>query len=309
MGQSAVPIVHLRDFVDVAEPEAVLAEVRTTADMIRPGADLGLFERAFADVVSLFGGGYPGYKASNTRYHDLSHTLDVLLATARLLHGAAADNMPVDVRSLRVGLLGALFHDVGLIQTEDDKYGTGAKYTLGHERRSVGFMAHYFAAHPVAAGEIEDIGLVIDGTRLGEAFEKLPFPGEGVRLAAEAVAAADLLAQMADRAYLEKILLLFLEFQEAGIPYESMFDLLRKTHGFYAMAQKRQDETLRGMAGHMRAHFAARWRMDRDLYAESIRRNMDYLDTVVAAGPEGFAGRLKRNGIVESLAAKGALQS
>ena len=36
-------------------------------------------------------------------------------------------------------------HDTGYIQTLDDNFGTGAKYTLQHVSRSILFMKKYFA--------------------------------------------------------------------------------------------------------------------------------------------------------------------
>ena len=61
-----------------------------------PGEDLAPLWRAFDDMKALFAGRYPGYLACDTLYHDLRHTLDMTLATARLIDGhdrtcAAAD--------------------------------------------------------------------------------------------------------------------------------------------------------------------------------------------------------------------------
>jgi hypothetical protein len=120
-------------------------------------------------------------------------------------------------------------------------------------------------------------------------------------LAGQVLAAADLLAQMADREYLEKLLLLFLEFQEAGLPYESMFDLLQRTHGFYAMATDRQERILGGVYKYMAPHFAARWDLPRDMYSEAIAQNMVYLKDVLKLGPDNYMSKLKRGGIVQRL--------
>ena len=60
---------------------------------------------------------------------------------------------------------------------------------------------------------------------------------------------ADLLAQLADRLYLEKLLLLFMEFEEARLPeFETALELLQKTADFYdSVARKRLDEQLGGV--------------------------------------------------------------
>ncbi len=51
---------------------------------------------------------------------------------------------------------------------------------------------------------------------------------------------ADLLGQMSDRAYLEKLLFLYKEFREAGIPgFNTEFDIIRKTVDFYEITVQR----------------------------------------------------------------------
>jgi len=42
-----------------------------------PGVEFAPLERAFADFKALFEGGYPGYLACDTLYHDMRHTLDM----------------------------------------------------------------------------------------------------------------------------------------------------------------------------------------------------------------------------------------
>ncbi|MEW5773430.1 MAG: HD domain-containing protein [Thermodesulfobacteriota bacterium] len=298
--------VKLADFVDTSDPQCVLAEVKATARLAHPDLDLKILAAALEDAERLFAGRYPGYRRSNTKYHDLKHTLEVMLATARLLHGAHAAGRRVSPRTMRLGLLAALFHDVGLIQTEDDTVGTGAKYTIGHEKRSVNFVERYLREHAFPEDEIRDIGNIIAGTNLSQKFHEIAFGQDELLLAGQIVAAADLLAQMADREYLEKLLLLYLEFQEAGLPYDSMFDLLQRTHGFYAMATDRQERILGGVYALMAPHFAARWDLPRDLYSESIAQNMSYLKDVLELGPENYMSKLKRGGIVQRLHTPGS---
>lgn len=293
--------VKLSDFVDTTDPQAVLAEVKITVRMAHPDMSLGFMAEAMDDAARLFRGDFPGYRSSNTKYHDLKHTLEVVLATTRLLHGAHASGRSVGQRTMRMGLLAALFHDVGLIQSEDDTVGTGAKYTIGHEKRSVSFVENYLQHNGYVEEDIQDIGNIIAGTNLSQQFSEIPFPDEELVLAGQVLAAADLLAQMADREYLEKLLLLFLEFQEAGLPYDSMFDLLQRTHGFYAMATDRQERILGGVHAFMGPHFAERWDLPRDLYSESIAQNMEYLKDVLKLGPDNYMNKLKRGGIVQRL--------
>ena len=54
--------------------------------------------------------------------------------------------------------------------------------------------------------------------------------------------------------------------------------MLKKTEGFYKnVAKKRLSDDFSGVSVHMAAHFESRWGVDKDLYSESIQKNIDYL--------------------------------
>ena len=73
--------VKLQDIVSTKKPDDVFLEVKNIISMIFDEFDYGLFETMYNDVIKLYNGQYPGYKKCNTDYHDLTHTLDVLLAS------------------------------------------------------------------------------------------------------------------------------------------------------------------------------------------------------------------------------------
>ena len=120
----------LYDLVDVSDSDIVLNEIKQIIALTVEGYDPSKLEMVYADIVTLFKGEYPGYRASNTKYHDLEHTNSVALAAARLIHGCTLAGMAFEVDNMLLGVYAALFHDVGLIQTEDDKTGSGAKFFL-----------------------------------------------------------------------------------------------------------------------------------------------------------------------------------
>lgn len=278
-----IPKIKLYDYVDPADAECVRRETEDVLHIHFPDYDGKIFRRAFEEVQQLFYGNYPGYRASNTRYHDFEHTCSVVLATVRLMYGALSQGEAFSEEDCRKGLLAALFHDVGLIQDVDDTQGTGAKHTVGHEERSIMFMRCNMEG-VLEEEDIEDIADCIRCTILAMSPSKVAFRTEAMRKMGFFLGSADLLAQIADRYYLEKLLLLFEEFHEAKLPgYDSAFDLLLKTRTFYQdVARKRLDQEFKGVDRYMLHYFKERRNVDKDLYHEAIERNLAYLDKILA---------------------------
>lgn len=303
--------VLLYDLLHPADTEAVRLEVGELARLTAPETDTALLDTAMADVVRLFKGEYPGYRASNTRYHDLEHTCSVYLATARLAYGCVLEGHTLRPRALTLLLLASLFHDTGLIQEEWDTKGTGAKYTVGHELRSIAFIERWLKARAKAglyatAGleqDLTDIAAVISCTILAKKPDSAGFSSPEIELAGRILGTTDVLAQMADRAYLEKLLLLYQEFQEAGLPgFSSELELLEKTEDFYKkLITARFDEQFDGVRRHMSAFFKARHGLDEDLYAGSLEANIDYLRQVLEELKRVYRDKLRRAGVLGRL--------
>jgi hypothetical protein len=97
--------------------------------------------------------------------------------------------------------------------------------------------------------------------------------------AAYATATADLIGQMANREYLERVLFLYYEFEEAQMGgFADIHDLLEKTTAFYNMTKGRLDKDLQGMSVILARHFGQQTGADRNFYQESIDRNLAYLE-------------------------------
>ncbi|MDD3312384.1 MAG: hypothetical protein PHP91_09600, partial [Pseudodesulfovibrio sp.] len=129
---------------------------------------------------------------------------------------------------------------------------------------------------------------------------KVAFRTDDMRFMGYFLGSADLLAQIADRYYLEKLLLLFEEFKEARLPgYNSAYDLLAKTRNFYQdVARRRLDRELGSVDRYMRHYFLKRWNVDEDLYAQAIRRNLNYLDAILTQSGDDldkFRSALRRS--------------
>jgi hypothetical protein len=292
----------MNEHIHIDDPLQVLKEVKVIVALMFPAYDFTKLEKVFNDTVKLFNGEYPGYQACNTQYHNLKHTTDVVLAMGRLLHGAGLEDHRLDERTVTLGLVAALMHDVGFIQTEDDVTGTGAKYTATHVERSIDFMRTYLAQDNYPAAEVEACACIIKGTCLNSDFRGIPFPSEEMTLVGKLLATADLLGQMADRAYLEKLLFLYYEFREGNVGgYEKELDILQKSMEFYKTTQKRLSQELSDVYTYMRAHFKNRWQIDQDLYQESIQRNIDYLNGILTNNKERYRDYLRRDGIIYML--------
>ena len=274
---------RLYELTDTNSPAETIAEIKNILLLIEPPPDPSPIEKVFADVLRLFKGKFPGYRASNTKYHNLEHTCSTALAAARLIHGLHVQGEAFTPRIVQLCLIGALFHDTGLIQTEEETEGTGAKYTLGHEDRSIAIMEKYLVENGSLQADIRDCSHLIKSTELFLSIEDIPFETEEIRTMGKVLGTADLVAQMADRDYQEKLPLLFLEFQEAGMEeFETPLELFKKTEEFYrSVARKRMANVLGGVSSAAIHHFRERWKIDKNLYEESIKYNIRQMKETV----------------------------
>ena len=289
--------------VNVEDPVRVRDAVVALYAARYPGIELGPLERAFADFQSLFEGGYPGYLACDTLYHDMRHTLDMTLAMARLIDGheracAAADR--VGPRRATLGVLIALLHDSGYLKrTSEAAVENGAVFTKTHVSRGADFISTYLpklgfgAEAAVAARLVHFTGyeIEIDDIRIEDPKD---------RLLGCFVGTADLLGQMSDRMYLEKCReFLYKEFVWGKIArerlpdghevvrYASPEDLIIKTPGFYEyVARTRIQKKLGNADRYAEAHFDGP-----SLYQSEIDRNMDFLRRAIETAD---LGRLRR---------------
>ena len=287
---------RLHELTDIKSTSETFAEIKKILLLIDPSFDSLLIENVYNDIIRLFNGNYPGYRASNTKYHDLEHTCAVTLATARLMHGIHVQNQTFSSRVIQLGLIGALFHDTGLIQTVEENDGTGAQYTIGHEDRSIALLERYLSDKGFSAEDILDCSHIIRCTKLSLPLNEIPFRSEETKTMGKVLGSADLIAQMADRNYLKKLPLLFLEFKEAGMAgFETPLELFENTEEFYhSVARTRLAEELGNVSAAARYHFKSRWGTDRDLYAESIKNNIKNMREITGVCVENYACMIKK---------------
>jgi hypothetical protein len=287
---------RLYDLTNIKSPSETFAEIKKILLLVDPSFAPLLIENVYNDIIRLFNGYYPGYRASNTKYHNLEHTCAVTLATARLIHGLHVQNKTFSSRVIQLGLIGALFHDSGLIQKEEENDGTGAQYTIGHEERSITLMKEYLSAKDFTKENLLDCSHIIMCTKLSLSLDEIPFRSEETKKMGKVLGSADLIAQMADRNYLEKLPLLFLEFKEAGMAgFETPLELFKNTEEFYhSVARKRLAEEMGNVSSASLYHFKKRWGIERDLYAESIKDNIKHMREVTGNCAESYTCMLKK---------------
>lgn len=291
----SIDSVQLARLVDGETPLAVIAEAGRIFKFWFGETDWEPIGTLAADTVDLFAGRFPGYRACDTEYHDLRHTMAVLLATARISDGLFIEKGPFSLALTSRLYMAALCHDTGYIRTIDEEGGTGARFTSVHVGRSAMFVQAHGDRWGIDQEAAKSCARIIQATGLKDEFDEQAWVDADERQAGAILASADLVGQMSDRAYLEKLLFLYYEFKEAGfLGYETEFDMLRKTMDFYQTTVDRLELSLGGVRAWARRHFAERWDIDRDLYAESMERQITYLRGILDDASTNFRKKLKR---------------
>lgn len=296
---------QLYDLINTGSAKEVLDEVQIILNMISPDFQQDSVTKAFNTIVGLYEGKHQGFKACNTEYHDLRHTIETFLAMARLLHGAQLNGEGFTQPHVALGLIAALFHDAGYIQEDHDGEGTGAKYTVHHEQRSAHLLERFGPEFGLSAEEIVAGRIMILGTDISIDHSKLTFPSTQIQLLCQMLMASDLMAQMADRSYLEKLLFLYHEFKEADVGgYDSELDLLKKTLTFYEFVAERLGSVFDKVDKFMTSHFVVRWEISSNLYQVAIERQKKYLHQILDTPDLDPRDQLKRAGIVQKVREK-----
>ncbi len=282
------------------DPEIVWKRVTDIVLRMIPAYDFSLVRSVYDDVLRLFRGEYPGYGAIKTLYHDRAHTLDVLSCGVRLMHGVHISGDRLNDDEVTLIIIAILFHDVGYAQLEGEEQGTGAQFTQTHVRRGIDLMKKYFTQHRLSEHMMEAVSHLVQGTEHSRPFGLIGFNDDRERMLGRIVATADITGQMADRIYLEKLLFLYLEFREAHFgSYQSMYDLLCQTNHFYETIREKLDGSLGGIYQKLEWHFRQTLGVDNNYYLESIEKNMEYLEKIVANDEAQLFSMLKRNGVAE----------
>ena len=267
------------------------------ADMA-PDHDMRRIDHAFDLVGRAYQGQLEGYHELQTLYHNDEHTLEVVLCAARLAHGLHLSGRTLGDDGIDMVVLGGLFHDIGYLKRIGEEEGTGAQFTATHVQRSTEFARRHLADEPAAFLDGLVNVILITDHRLP--VDRIVFANEREQLAAMATGTADLVSQMGNRFYLERLLLLFFEFREANMGgFVDFDDLLEKTAAFYKMTRERLDGPLQNLSPYLAKHFERTEGAAVNRYQESIDKNLTYLERVLHEAHGHRIDLLKRGGLVK----------
>ncbi len=231
--------------VDTKDAAAVRGEVEGAYVAMFGQGPPDLLAKAFEWAQETFEGKCGDYQAIDARYHDFEHTLQGTLCLARLLRcrHEAGGRPAVPQRMFELGLLAILLHDTGYLKKKGDAEGTGAKYTLTHVARSVAFAEELLATKGFPLHEIRAVQHMIRCTGVHVDLNRIPFQSEVERVVGYVLGTADLLGQMSAPDYIEKLPILYAEFEESArfyegkmtgtLAFESAEELMRRTPEFW----------------------------------------------------------------------------
>jgi len=265
----------------LTEPEDIFREIQGILLPLQMEDYIPLFKQVYQDTIKIYMGTWPGFKGCHTPYHDIYHCLQVALASMRMVSGAIRQGHSVHQKGVFLLLMASLFHDIGFIAAENEEEGllSGAL----HEERSVDFMHRYVERRRWKGLDVIDFTQIIMMTKLSQNPQDLVFRNEESRMLGQILGTADLLAQLGDRFYLEKLHYLYQEQEQQG---ENIFasedQMYQDTLGFYNhVILPRLEKDLQGVYHLMVPHLKARYDIEENSYFKSMEKNMIYLEKIL----------------------------
>ncbi len=251
--------------------------------LLNVDVNVELISRIRKRIVKIFLGKDPDFKASNTEYHNLRHTCMVVLATTRLLHGLSIRHQQFSSTAIEQCIVSAFFHDTGLLLRSHDVTVNGATYTKNHEERSIHFLNKVLGEMGIDENFRDVCASIIHCTNLGLNPEDINFVSEEAKMCGWIVGSADILAQMADRYYLEQLSLLFNEKRIGGVnTTNSVTGLMNQTTEFFEKnVTYRLEVSFHNISQAMEEHFMTRWGIDHDPYKKNMSKNINYLQKIL----------------------------
>ena len=279
------------DDIDSSDEQFVAGRIEDLHRQIFPEKDQSFIRRYIQYLSKMFRGEHPKYQKMDTRYHDLEHTFQATLCWVQLVvnrHKAGVEPM-MSAEDFEIGYVAILFHDIGYLKEMGDHEGTGAKFTFVHEIRSAEMVEEYLEMIEWPKERIVKVRHLISCTGPRSVIDAIPFRSRLERIIGEAVCSADYIGQMSDPGYVDKLSVLFDEFEESddyrGVPKEQRLfkdrdALIRGTPGFW---QNVILDKLEADCHGLYRFLAEPYPDGPNPYLESIERNIDRVQLKIEA--------------------------
>jgi len=268
---------------DTGRSSAILPEILSLCASTWPKIDLSALKDSYRYVTDFFRGKNSNFEKNILPYHNLRHTRIVTLATARLFHGLHHRGVEIRAAAVEKGLLSALFHDTGMLELriETHPFINKLKATTTHETRSAQLMRTYISVIGLPLFYSIECEEIINHTNLNIKPDSIECSNES-KLIGQVIGSADIIAQMADRYYLESLSYLFHEMEKANnSQYETVQEMMRNTTSFYELMKDRLENQLGNIYHALREHFKRTRGIDRNIYLDQINANIEYLNKII----------------------------
>jgi putative methionine-R-sulfoxide reductase with GAF domain len=250
------------------------------------GSDQLRLDTLISDVTELYQGKWPSYQECQTGYHNIGHAIDVALLTARMIggwnryndreHPRLSEDIFLDA------IAGALFHDTGYIKESGDSDGRGGKYSFNHEERSMAMAGAYLSEHKWPPRTVDLVPIIISTTKFHVELQlKGLFNSPEEMVIGRMVATADLVAQMADVNYMERITDLYDELNEA-YEFEGVDNLEKNGFKVFTSANEMIDGTVAFYEGFVVPRLDKLGKMDQYLVSFFGGSRNPYLENITA---------------------------
>jgi hypothetical protein len=244
-------------------------------------------EKIYRDTEDLYNGKWPEYNGCDTGYHNFEHASEVTLAAVRMIAGWNRVNKEnkIPYEYFKIAFIASMFHDAGYIREISDNSGTGAKYTFSHVPRSIQIALFYLNKIKLNDKLKEFLPLIIGITEFNSqiSFDQISQNDNNLLVITKIVGTADLIAQVADVFYLERLPALFAEFQES-YDFEGREKLRGREIRIFETVEEILSETLVfvenfvlprfELFGRMDKFLSVFFKTDRNPYLESISANL-----------------------------------
>lgn len=182
--------------------------------------------------------GNKNYYNLKTKYHNVDHFLSSSTIFVNIYTEVTKNSILKKNKSdFFCGVVATLYHDIGFIKNKSEKRGTGAQYIDCHVERGCEFINKNLSIH-LTEHELEIICKLIQSTDYFKPNYNVNYKQLGA-----CVALADWLSQLSDEQYVDKLNLLYKEYDEYQTfnkinLYSSFSEMIHKTPMFWYQTVK-----------------------------------------------------------------------